>query len=415
MKNKILDNYFLLLFSIIPLTIIIGPAISLGTILLIDFSFILFLVYKNEYKFFLNKTVKLILLLCLYLIFNSLIAKDFSISAFRNLGFIRFGILFLAFNYFFLNSNFYKKILVIWTLTLFILVVDVYIESFMGRNILGYGELYGSRIVSFFKDEPVVGGYINAFYLIIIGYLFNLSKDCSKNLKYVILMISVLFILAIFLTGERSNTIKAFIGFFIFFIINDHFKLKQKIFSIFLFFILIAILFNESEYLKTRYISQFLKPVIEQIQSKDKSEIFDKEKNIYAGLYRSGFTVFKNYPLFGVGNKNYRIETCINKVSGDYYCNTHPHQTYFEFLAEHGLLGSAVLLFIFFNLIFGKLKNILDTKNYIQIGCFIFLMNSFIPLLPSGAFFGDYALTLFWLNLSLMYSVEKKTNVYSSD
>ena len=414
MKNKILNNYFFLLFSIIPLTIIIGPAISLSTILLIDFSFILLLLYKNEYKFLSNKTVKLILLLCLYLIFNSLIAKDFSTSASRNFGFIRFGILFLAFNYFFIDSNFSKKILIIWTLTLSILVIDVYIEIFTGRNILGYGELYGSRIVSFFKDEPIVGGYINAFYLIIIGYLFNLFKDSSTKYKYIILVISIMFILAILLTGERSNAIKAFIGFFIFYSINDNFKLKQKIFSISLFLILIVLLFSGSDYLKTRYLSQFLKPVIEQIKSRDKSEIFDKEKNIYAGLYRSGFTVFKNYPVFGVGNKNYRIETCINKASGDYYCNTHPHQTYFEFLAEHGLLGSVILLFIFFSLIFQKIKSILDVRNYIQVGCLMFLMTSFIPLLPSGAFFSDYALTLFWLNLSLMYSVDKKTNVYSS-
>ena len=195
MKNKILDNYFLLLFSIIPLTIIIGPAISLGTILLIDFSFILFFVYKNEYKFFLNKTVKLILLLCLYLIFNSLIAKDFSISAFRNLGFIRFGILFLAFNYFFLNSNFYKKILVIWTLTLFILVVDVYIESITGKNIFGYSDLAGpgGRIVSLFKDEQIIGGYMTGFFLIIIGYLSFLNKKLSNKYKNLILLFAILF------------------------------------------------------------------------------------------------------------------------------------------------------------------------------------------------------------------------------
>ena len=52
------------------------------------------------------------------------------------------------------------------------LSLDTYIESILGKNILGYGETHGARIVSFFKDEPIVGGYINGFYLIIIGYLF---------------------------------------------------------------------------------------------------------------------------------------------------------------------------------------------------------------------------------------------------
>ena len=101
MNNKTLNTYFFLLFSFIPASIIIGPAVSLINILLIDFSFILLILNKKDYKFLSNKTIKLILFLCLYLFFNSIISKDFSMSAYRNFGFIRFGILFLAFNYFF--------------------------------------------------------------------------------------------------------------------------------------------------------------------------------------------------------------------------------------------------------------------------------------------------------------------------
>ena len=81
MNNKILNFYFLFLFSFIPTSIIIGPAISLFNILLIDFSFIFLIFYKKDFKFLSNKTVKLIIFLCLYLVFNSIIAKDFSMSA----------------------------------------------------------------------------------------------------------------------------------------------------------------------------------------------------------------------------------------------------------------------------------------------------------------------------------------------
>jgi hypothetical protein len=34
------------------------------------------------------------------------------------------------------------------------------------------------------------------------------------------------------------------------------------------------------------------------------------KNNIYFHLYKSGFEVFKNNKFFGVGNKNYRVETC---------------------------------------------------------------------------------------------------------
>ena len=419
MNSKVFNSYFLLLFSFIPASIIIGPAVSLINILLIDFSFIFLIFYKKDYKFFSNKIVKLIIFFCLYLIFNSIISKDFSMSANRNFGFIRFGILFLAFNYFFYNKDFVNRVLIVWVLTLTILSLDTYIESIFGKNILGYGEAYGSRIVSFFKDEPIVGGYINGFYLIIIGYLFYIKKNTTSKYKYIILVISILFIIAIILTGERSNSIKAIFGFFLFYFFNDFFKFKEKIFSILLLILLCTFLFNSSEFLKVRYGLQFFDPIVSTLQlnskiQKNEIKVNTLKDNIYLRLYQSGFEVFKKYPIFGVGNKNYRVETCLKEKKPNYICTTHPHQLYFEFLAEHGLFGSAVLFFILFNLIFGKIKIILASKNYLQIGCLIFLTTSFIPFLPSGAFFADYNLTIFWLNLSIMYSIGKKTNVYTS-
>jgi len=419
MNNKILNSYFLLLFSFIPASIIVGPAISLVNILIIDFSFIFLILYKKDYKFLSNKTVKFIIFLCLYLIFNSIISKDFSMSAYRNFGFIRFGILFLAFNYFFYNKDFINRVLIVWILTLSILTLDTYLESIFGRNILGYGEEYGRRIVSFFKDEPIVGGYINGFYLVLTGYLFYLNDKIVNKYKNIILIYSIFFLIAIVLTGERSNSIKAVFGFFLFYSFNDFFKFKEKILSILLLILMFTLLLNTSDFLKLRYGGQFFKPIISIFQSNgqiQKNEISIKNKlkdNIYISLYQSGFDVFKKYPIFGVGNKNYRLETCSAKNITKYNCSTHPHQIYFEFLAEHGLIGSMILLFILFNLVFSKIKIILNSKNYLQLGCLIFLIISFVPFLPSGAFFADYSLTIFWVNLSIMYAVEKKTNVYN--
>ena len=417
MDNKILNSYFLLLFSFIPASIIVGPAVSLMNILLIDFSFIFLILYKKDYRFLSNKTVKFIIFLSSYLIFNSIIAKDFSMSAIRNFGFIRFGVLFLAFNYFFYNKSFIDRVLTVWIITLSILSLDAYIESIFGQNILGYGEEYGRRIVSFFKDEPIVGGYINGFYLIIIGYLFYINKNISNKYKYIILIFSIFFISAIILTGERSNAIKAVSGFFLFYFFNDFFKFKEKIFTILLLILMFIFLLNTSTFLKLRYGGQFFKPIISLFQTHNefnKKSVFEND-NQYIRIYQSGFEVFKKYPIFGVGNKNYRVETCPSKKNIRYFCSTHPHQIYFEFLAEHGLVGSMILLFILFNLIFSKIKVILNSKNYLQLGCLIFLTTSFIPFLPSGAFFADYNLTIFWVNLSIMYSIEKKTNVYTSN
>jgi len=416
MNSKILNSYFLILFSFIPASIIIGPAISLFNILLIDISFIFFILFKKDFKFLSNKTVKLIILLCLYLVFNSVIAKDFSMGAYRNLGFIRFGIFFLAFNYFFYNNDFVNRVLVIWALTLSFLSLDTYLESISGTNILGYGEAYGARIVSFFKDEPIVGGYINGFYLIIIGFLFYLNNKILNKYKYIILIFTIFFITAIILTGERSNSIKAILGFFLFYFSNDHFKFKEKILSVLLLLLIFIFLLNTSSFLKYRFVGQLFKPIISIFQTNNEISIErGANKNLYIALYQSGFEVFKKYKIFGVGNKNYRVETCSNEKNPKYFCSTHPHQLYFEFLAEHGIVGTVILIFILFSLILSKIKIIFCSKNYLQLGCLTFLLTSFVPLLPSGAFFADYNLTIFWINLSIMYAVGEKTNVYRSN
>ena len=67
-------------------------------------------------------------------------------------------------------------------------------------------------------------------------------------------------------------------------------------------------LVNFSDYVKYRYIDQFYS----KIKTQDDRENFINN-SLYFKLYKSGFYVFKNNPWFGVGNKNYRVETCVAK------------------------------------------------------------------------------------------------------
>ena len=87
-------------------------------------------------------------------------------------------------------------------------------------------------------------------------------------------------------------------------------------------------------------------------------------------MYKSGFEIFKNYPMFGVGNKNYRVVACgqiqnEKIVKSNLLCTTHPHQIYFEFLSEHGFIGFVFLIFIFYKLIFSKLYFNFKDINYV--------------------------------------------------
>tara|TARA_B100001063_G_C16663338_1_gene502260 strand:+ start:102 stop:1022 length:921 start_codon:yes stop_codon:yes gene_type:complete len=302
----------------------------------------------------------------------------------------------MAINFFFLHDSFYKKVIKFWSIIIFIVLIDVFIERIMGKNILGFdGQQYGYRIVSFFKDEPIVGSYLNGFYLLIVGfYMIEL-----KNKKFLIIfLLLMLFFLGIFITGERSNSIKAFLGlsFFVLFIRSINFK--KKFLFIIVTLLIISFSISNFEYLKQRFDRQIKTSFM--------------KNSVYLLNYKSGFEVFKNNKLLGVGNKNYRVVACKPENKKMYICNTHPHQIYLELLSEHGIFGTLFILFILYKLIFSKILSTLKQNNYIKLGTLAYISLVFMPLVPSGAFFSSYLLTLFTLNLSIFYALDKNLNIF---
>ena len=405
------ENFFFLLFLFLPVSIILGPAISLINIIILNVFFLIFLISQKKFNFIKHNSIKLISLLYLYLIFNSFISQNYEVGLARNFGFIRLIILFIFINYFFFYYDNEKKLFYFWALILSILIIDVFVEYFLNTNLLGWGgnnKLYGDRITSFFKDEPIVGAYLAGFIFLIFGHFLK-----TFNKKTFALLFLLFAFMAIIFTGERSNTIKVISGIIIYFLFLDFLKVRTKLAVIILFFTTFGIIISQSEYLKIRYIGQ-----IYDVLSNQRNFQKFKENNQYIRLYKSGYLVFKNYPIFGVGNKNYRVETCKDaseQLKYDYVCLTHPHQLYFELLSEHGLFGFVIILSIFFYLMFKILKSILLSKNYIQIGAFVFVIINFIPLLPSGSFFSDFNFTLFWINFSIMFACSKKTNIFAKN
>ena len=411
MIKAIENKFFIFLFSLLPITIILGQAVSLLNIILISIFIIIKLPINKNFDFVKNKTFILLGIIYLYLLFNTFTSLDYNLSYLRNFGFIRFILLFIAINFFFFsykNRNFFFKI---WTLIILIVIFDSYIEYFLGKNILGYGQddLYPDRIVSFFKDEPIVAGYLNGFFFIIIGYLLNKKNAENKNLYFLCLVLSLLFFICVTFTGERSNTIKSILALSLFFLLNNKFDLKYRFTVFFSLVIVFVTLISNSNYLKYRYMENIINPILDF----EKREKFLNE-NIYIKHYKSGYAVFQNYPLLGVGNKNYRLETRKNQFTKkNYIPDTHPHQIYLELLSEHGLVGTIILLSTLFFLIFRNVKNCLTSKNSLQLGTFCYLITNFLPVLPSGSFFSDLNMTLFFINFSIFIACNPSSNIFS--
>jgi len=410
------NKLYLFLIALLPASIVIGPSISLLNIIFLSLIFLLF-DFKSKFNEFKNEKVVIVLfLIFLYLIFNLIVSYDFKSGIYRSFGFSRFILLFFVINYFFLKKE-NEKVLFFWLLVFSIVTLDSYVEFFLGQNLFGYGgadKIYGDRIVSFFKDEPIVGAYLNGFIFIILGYLFNLSLKSKSYKNFILLFVSIIFIICIILTGERSNGIKATIGFLLFFSLIKNFNIKIKLSFLVSLLVILFFTISNSNWLKARYYTAFYLQIFDE---NERSSFL--ENSLYLKHYRSGIEVFKNNIFVGVGNKNYRVVTCLpgdqkkEGITKNYFCGTHPHQLYIEFLSEHGLFGTIILLSLIFFLIFKNLRIIIVSRNSLQIGCFVYLIINFIPLLPSGSFFNDFNATLFWINLSIMYACNEKTNIFS--
>ena len=117
-----------------------------------------------------NVTIKIFLILYLYLILNSLISLSFETSVLRNFGFVRFILLFLAINYLFYIDIKNLRAFYFWTVIFLVFIFDVYFEKIVGTNIFGWGGenmdgipqagsaigFDGNRIVSFLRMNQLL-------------------------------------------------------------------------------------------------------------------------------------------------------------------------------------------------------------------------------------------------------------------
>jgi len=162
------------------------------------FLYFFFAVIIIKIKTCFTNTNNLFIFIWIYLILNSIISENYATSVFdtirketvypqnesiiRSVGFIRFVIFLFAVQYFFTNSKkTFNQIFLYWSMIVFIVLVDIIFEKIFGFNSLGFKSLSSYRIVSFFKDELVVGGFVLGFSFLTSGYLFKLAKNDLKK------------------------------------------------------------------------------------------------------------------------------------------------------------------------------------------------------------------------------------------
>tara|TARA_B100001564_G_C20575114_1_gene640267 strand:- start:15 stop:1022 length:1008 start_codon:yes stop_codon:yes gene_type:complete len=329
-----------------------------------------------------------------------ILSIDIDNSLTRAFGFVRFIIFVFAIKFILnKNENDDKFIFIAWFLIFGIVTIDIVFESIFGFNTLGFKNNFPGRISSFLNDELKIGNFYYGFILFALSFIYYNTKN-KKNF-FVFL---IFFTFVSFLIGERSNFLKIFTIIFFLYLLVDKTVLWKKLATILVFFILITLFISQNNNYKERFFNQTFKNLAEHNYSIENYFKF----TTYGAHYDTAIKIFKNYPYFGVGLKNYRLESGKNKyVNPEYRFNekrktTHPHQIHLEFLSELGIFGY-VSFFIFFFIFLKKSIYIqIKNRNLYHLSGILFILVSFMPLIPSGSFFTTYGAAIFWLNFSIV-------------
>ena len=390
------------LLALYPVAIISGNLLINVFIFLFSISF--FLNFRKEKDFFQNNVFYLLLFFFLSLLLNLFFSLYFEHSVIK-VAKVLFIIFFVLEIKRILNSDnkkYIQYVYLAWFIIFLVLSIDVVFEIIFGFNTIGNKSYMPGRISSFFGDELVVGAFYHGFVLFFLSYLM-VKK--FKNNTMILFIIAVLIIS--FLIGERSNFIKIFISVIIFSYIALRIDFKIKIISSLVIILSLIGIINFNENYKYRYYEQ-----IKYLFSINGYSKYLKQSR-YGAHQNAALKIFQEHKFFGVGIRNFRIESSKKKYENkeyektDYRHSTHPHQIHYEILSETGLIGYlSFLIFILISL-YLSIKSYMNTKNLFQLSGIIFIVTSLIPILPSGSFWTTFASGIFWLNYAVMASYIK--------
>ena len=397
-KNKI-DNTLIILFSLFPASILAGNFLINISIIILG-SLFLFKLIKNEINFS-DYKINFYLLIFFFssLIINLIFSNDFYLSYQRVIKFFFVIFFILAFRFLILKyPEKLKYIYRIWSIIFLIVILDLIFEFFTGRNILGQNSIMPARLGSFTGEESVVGHFVLGFCLIFLSSKYQLSKNIISNILFAVFLIIVAFFI-----GERANLIRTFIIILIFGYFIFKLDFKTKLISILGFLIVIfSIIPFLSDQYKWRYQNHLELIFTENGFTK---YLDDSQYGAHRNVAKE---IFLDNPIFGVGIKNFRVESANEKYDdlehkkNHLRISNHPHELYYEFLSETGLFGLVCFLIFILTSVIISFKSLVQNKNIYQFSALLFVIISILPVLPTGSFLASYASSIFWINYAIM-------------
>ncbi len=439
-KDLNLYIFFLLIFSFfIASPLIIN--LSLFVIGIIS-------VYFFDIKLFKKKEIIIFLILILLILLTTMFSDMETMSKLYSLSWLKFFLLFIFLFQFTneMNEKKFKKYSKFFLYFFYILILDIFLQRFLGY------ELFNNQLIEGRSTGPYTNKLIPGAIILFVGFLpffFKIQEYVSKNKFIKATIISNIFFISIFITGERMNTLMSFFAILLITLIL--FRYKKFLISFLIIYILsIFLILNNYEYDGNKYFASrfndFLKYSKLSTKSMNKSEnseslnltsssidnisdneisIKKNEKSIFdnpwGAHYLTAFEIWKDHLFFGAGNKSFRYN-CVNynyikSSKKNVRCSTHPHNIYLEILSEFGLIG--FILFISLNLmiLYKSLKYLKSCYKYklinnfnirLLISVFIIFILLIWPIKSTGRISSTFYGTIYWFYVFFLCTLNYK-------
>ncbi len=414
-KNHIISGY---LFYLIPLGLVSGPFLPDLFLIVIGISFLIKCIVNRNFDPFKITLSKYFFLFYISLLSSSVISNYFLFSLESSIFYIRYLLYFVAIYYLCSkHPSIINNFLNILLITVIIVVFDGYFEFFFNHNILGSSSPDPSRILSFFH-AMIIGSFLSKILPLIFLYLTY--KELNKTKIILIYFFICLIYVLIFLSGERSAFIHASFIFIFLSITISHLR-KLFFISSTLILTLLSMVMITNDTIKDRMFTS----VIDGFNIKSQNlNLADDQKIIFFSpahdrYIRVAYQIFLDNKILGSGPNTFRkecsyySEILFSNKSG---CNTHPHNTYAQLLAETGLIGFSLLISLFFYIIILLFKNLKaknrdDLYRYSKICLLTYFFIILFPLTPTGNFFNNWIGAIYFLPVGIYFSLvnyEKK-------
>ena len=359
---------------------------------------------------------------------------------------IRFLILIFVLDTLFLNRilNLKKFFLSSFICTTFV-SLDIILQYTIGSDLFGYKTDWKYNTGPF-GDEKIAGTYIKNYAFFSFFYIFFIFKK-HKLINPILIFIIVLYLTAVLISGNRMPMILFLFGcvLVIIFVKNIKFIMSASmIIFISIFFILAkndpliktsyAIFFTSFNVTKFFKTNKNLEKKTENEQKKLARTVMPKDMILFRHtghnrVMKTAVKIWQEQPLTGFGFKSFRMK-CVeilekdNKERGNkpqsFACGNHPHNYYFELLAEAGMFGLIIMILFFATIIRYSYQYL--QKYYKNINSDMFLLLPVIitffleiwPIKATGSFFTNWGATFFWLNVAILISLTNKKIIQTS-